>query len=76
MLALMASIDDKRFLLQVGDRIRRRRRELGLKQRQLGERSDLHRAYIGQVERGQRNLTLLNLRRIARALRLNIPDLF
>jgi ribosome-binding protein aMBF1 (putative translation factor) len=61
--------DDRRFLEQVGDRIRERRLAAGLTQAQLAEKCGLHRTFIGSVERGERNLALLSLRRIAAALR-------
>ena len=45
-----------------------RREQLGLSQEKLAERTTLHWSYIGQVERGQRNLSLHNILRIAHAL--------
>ena len=48
--------------------MRARRRELGLSQEALAEGSELHWTFIGQVERGQRNLSLHNILRIAHAL--------
>jgi transcriptional regulator with XRE-family HTH domain len=51
-----------------GERVRARRRELGLTQKDLAATSGLHRAYIGSVDRGQRNLSLVNILRIAEAL--------
>jgi transcriptional regulator with XRE-family HTH domain len=52
----------------LGDRVRARRRELGLSQQDLAERASLHWTFVGQVERGQRNLSLNNLLKLARAL--------
>ena len=46
-----------------------------LTQAQLGEACGLHRTFIGSVERGERNLSVLNLRLIAQALRVPVPDL-
>ena len=48
--------------------VRARREQLGLSQEKLAERTTLHWSYIGQVERGQRNLSLHNILRIAHAL--------
>ena len=64
------------FLRAVGLRLRERRAALGLTQAQLAEKCRLHRTFIGSVERGERNLSLLNLRTIAQALRLPLDELF
>ena len=58
-------------LVRVGARIRQVREGLGLSQEGLADLSGLHRTYIGGVERGERNLGVLNLIRIARALTTN-----
>lgn len=61
--------NERRFLERVGDRVRERRQAAGLTQAQLGEQCGLHRTFVGSVERGERNLALLSLRKIATALR-------
>ena len=71
----MASLDDKRFLRDLGSRIRDQRIALKLTQDQLGEKCRLHRTFIGSVERGERNVSILNLRLIARMLRVSLGDL-
>lgn len=53
---------------QLGATIRKRRLALGFSQEELAERADLHWTYIGGIERGERNLGLLNIVKIARAL--------
>jgi transcriptional regulator with XRE-family HTH domain len=69
------NLEAKRFLRQVGDRVRNRRMALGLTQAQLGAACRLHRTFIGSVERGERNVAILNLRAIARALRVSMTEL-
>lgn len=59
----------------VGQNIRRRRLELQLSQESLAEHCGLHRTYIGSVERGERNITLSSLERIAAALKVKVVDL-
>lgn len=65
--------DDKQFLQHLGDRIRELRLGRNLTQAQLAEQCGLHRTFIGSVERGERNVAVLSLRKIARALRTT-PD--
>lgn len=52
----------------LGEVIRTRRSALGLSQEAFAERCKLHRTYVGSVERGERNVTLVNIARIAFAL--------
>jgi transcriptional regulator with XRE-family HTH domain len=51
-----------------GDRVRARRHELGYSQERLADHAGLHWSFVGQVERGRRNLTLHNILRLAAAL--------
>ncbi len=60
---------------KVGDRIRKYREKRGWTQEQLAFETGLHRAYIGHIERGEKNIGLKNLEKIAKALRVNISDL-
>jgi transcriptional regulator, XRE family len=60
---------------EFGARVRARRRELGLSQEALAEGSELHWTFIGQVERGQRNLSLHNILRVARVLDVDPGEL-
>lgn len=59
-----------------GDAIRSRREELGVTQEELAERARIHRTYLSDVERGTRNLSLVNIERLAQALSLSLSGLF
>ena len=56
---------------EFGRRVRERRLELGLSQEALADRSDLHWTYFGQVERGQVNISLHNIIKIAGAVEVD-----
>ncbi len=58
-----------------GKNLRERRLALGLSQEELAERADLHRTYVGSVERGERNVSLENIVRLADALKVKPSDL-
>lgn len=72
----MASIDDTKFLQRLGDHLRKRREDRGLTQDQLAQQCGLHRTFIGSVERGERNIAVLNLRKIAQVLRVSLSEMF
>lgn len=55
----------------LGQRIRAYRLQVGLTQEALAEKADVHPIYIGQVERGEKNLTIVTLEKILAAL--NVP---
>lgn len=55
-------------LKKFGDRVRQLRKAKGISQEKLAELADMHRNYIGGIERGERNLALINIVRLARAL--------
>jgi len=58
-----------------GERVRARRRELEWTQEDLAEAADLHWTYVGQVERGERNISLRNITRLAAALTVDVAEL-
>jgi len=70
------NLDDAAFLRGLGTRLRDRRTARGLTQARLGGQCGLHRTFIGSVERGERNLSILNMRTIARVLRVPLAELF
>ena len=69
------NLTDRHFLQEIGHRIRELRTARGMTQAHLAERCELHRTFIGSVERGERNISILNLRLIARVLRVPLADL-
>ena len=66
----------KEILLKFGNTVREERLKLRLSQEELAEKANLHRTYIGMIERAERNITLKNIDKIAKALNLKIKDLF
>lgn len=60
---------------RVGSNIRKLRGKKGLSQERLAFEADLHRAYIGQIERGEKNIGLQNLEKIAKALGIALEAL-
>ena len=64
------------FLLAFGLNVRRRREALDLTQEALAEKADLDQTYISGIERGLRNPGILNVGKIAKALRLTTAELW
>jgi transcriptional regulator with XRE-family HTH domain len=60
----------------IGQRIRTYRLKAGMTQEALAEKANLHHTYIGQVERGEKNLTLTSLEKITYALDISFTELF
>lgn len=73
MLSLVAPPD---FRVQFGRRVREMREGLDLSQEELAERAGLHRNYIGGIERGERNVAILNVVRLAEGLGVTLAELF
>ena len=65
----------RNILVNFGERVREIRKEKGLSQEELAHKADLHRTYIGMIERAEKNITLLNIEKIANALEVNIKEL-
>ncbi len=57
------------YLKKFGERLRQLRKEQGISQEKLAELAELHRTYVGGIERGERNVALLNILKIAKALK-------
>jgi transcriptional regulator with XRE-family HTH domain len=63
-------------LHRLGSRIRTLREKAKISQEELGHLSGLHRTYVGAIERGERNPSVLSLKKIADALKVNLGELF
>ena len=68
--------EEKLFLKKLGQAIKQRRTEQGLSQEKLAELTGLHRTYVGSVERGERNISALNIKELSRALECQAGDFF
>ncbi len=62
-------------LLALGERVRDLRQTSGLTQEALADAAGLHWSYVGQIERGERNLSYKNLLRLARGLQISLAEL-
>jgi transcriptional regulator with XRE-family HTH domain len=65
-----------KVLVDFGEKVRELRLDIGISQEELASRANLHRTYIGMIERAEKNLTLENIEKIANSLNLRIADLF
>jgi len=63
------------LLVRFGKRVREVRRKRGLSQEALALESGLDRSYVGQVERGERNLSLKNIQKLAKALGASVAEI-
>lgn len=66
----------EKILVTFGERVRKFRKKKGLSQEQLAFKAGLHRTYIGMIERAEKNITLLNIEKIANALDVSLQKLF
>jgi transcriptional regulator with XRE-family HTH domain len=60
---------------QFGKKIRSLRKKMGISQEELGFRAGLHRTYIGAIQRGEQNISIDNIQKLAKALRIKAADL-
>ncbi|MBS1535192.1 MAG: helix-turn-helix transcriptional regulator [Bacteroidetes bacterium] len=68
-------MDNDKILIAFGNRVRELRVSQNLSQESLAEKSGLHRNYIGMVERGERNPSLVNIEKLAKALNVSLSEL-
>jgi len=62
--------------IKFGEKVRELRIKKGLSQEKLAEIADVHRTYIGMIERAEKNITLVNIEKIAKALNVSISSMF
>ena len=63
------------LLEKFGEKVREERLKKGLSQEGLAAKAGVHRTYIGMIERGEKNITLINIKKVAKALDLAIDKL-
>ena len=68
--------EQKNIKIEFGRQVRKLREERGLSQEQLADLCELDRTYVGGVERGERNVSLINIIRISRGLEIEAKELF
>lgn len=66
----------KEILIKFGQKVRRERQKLKISQEELADRANVHRTYIGMIERAEKNITLENIEKITKALKISIADFF
>jgi transcriptional regulator with XRE-family HTH domain len=62
--------------VRFGKALRERRHKLGVSQEEFADLCGLDRTYVGGIERGERNVALVNIEKIAKALRIPLSELF
>ena len=75
MARVSGKLDEAGVLSRIGLAVRERRKANGLSQEGLADQAGLDRSHMGKIERGERNVTLLNLVRIGRALNCPVSEL-
>ena len=69
-------ISESEILHKFGERVRQLRKQKDISQEEFAYRANLHRTYIGMIERAEKNITLLNIEKIAKALDVTIKEIF
>jgi len=67
--------EKNKVLVKFGNKVVYFREQMGITQEKLAELAEVHRTYIGTVERGETNITLLNMYKLANALNIDIKQL-
>jgi len=62
--------------VRFGNALRKKRHEIGVSQEEFTDICGLDRTYVGGIERGERNVSLINLAKIEKALKMSLAELF
>lgn len=73
---VLKQMSKKKVLIEFGERVRDLRKEKELSQEELSFKANLHRTYIGMIERAEKNITLTNIEKLAKALGIEIKEFF
>ncbi|OGZ46244.1 MAG: transcriptional regulator [Candidatus Ryanbacteria bacterium RIFCSPHIGHO2_02_FULL_48_12] len=65
----------REVLIKFGQKVREERDRLGLSQEELAGRAGVHRTYVGMIERAEKNITLINIEKFAKALGLSLNEI-
>jgi len=66
----------KQVLIDFGNKVRKERAKHGWSQEELAERAGVHRTYVGMIERAEKNITLTNIEKMSKALKISIEKIF
>lgn len=66
---------NRKILIDFGNKVRELRKKKMISQEELADFAGLHRTYIGMIERAEKNITLVNITKIAHALNVKVTDL-
>jgi transcriptional regulator with XRE-family HTH domain len=66
---------EESILKRFGGNVKKLRKQRGWSQEDLSNKSNLHRTYIGSIEKGGRNVSLINIEKLARALKVKLSEL-
>jgi transcriptional regulator with XRE-family HTH domain len=72
----MGNLMPRDIIIRFGKKVRSERMRLGISQEELASRADVHRTYIGMIERAEKNITLENIEKICKALGLTVSEFF
>lgn len=72
----LKQINVQMIIKEFGKVVQKLRKERGITQEELSFRAGLHRTYIGMIDRGEKNITLANIEKVANALNVSLKELF